>query len=80
MKSFEGKIHLIEVESHHLSLTSILSSFLEIMSIHNGRPGALNLPPFSIYKSLSSCIRGASSGVMLVVIMLVWSDSKSLEA
>ena len=51
-----------------------------IMPIRNGRPGALNLPPFSIYKSLSSCIRQASSGVMLVVIMLVWSDSKSLEA
>ena len=74
------KIHLIEVESHHLSLTSILSSFSEIMSIHNGRLGALNLPPFSIYKSLSSCIRQAGSGVMLVVIMLVWSDSKGLEA
>ena len=61
-------------------MTSILSSFSEIMSIHNGRPGALNLPPFSVYKSLSSCIRQASSGVMLVVIMLVWSDSKCLEA
>ena len=76
MKSFEGK----NPSDRGRESSSILSSFSKIMSIHNGRPSALNLPPFSIYKSLSSCIRQASSGVMLVVIMLVWSDSKSLEA
>ena len=60
-KPFEGKIQWIEVESHHLSLTTIHSSFSGIMPIHNGCPGSSNLSTFSIYKYLSSCIRQASA-------------------
>ena len=60
-KPFEGKIQWIEVESHHLSLTTIRSSFSEIMPIHNGCLGSSNLSTFSIYKYLSSCIRQASA-------------------
>ena len=45
MKSFEDKANLLDVEIHHLSLTSIHSGFLEIMPIHNGCLDALYLPP-----------------------------------
>ena len=45
MKSFEDKANLLDVEIHHLSLTSIHSGFLEIMPIDNGCLDALYLPP-----------------------------------
>ena len=45
MQSFEDKADLLDVEAHHLSLTSIHNGFLEIMPIHNGCLDSLYLLP-----------------------------------
>ena len=52
-------------------IISIHSIFSWMLPIHNGCPGALNLSPFFIYKSLSSCIRQASSKFMSSEVLVV---------